>query len=761
MKILCICYEYPPIGGGGAPACQGVCESLVRQGHQVDVVTSAMRDLSDFEVRRGVQLYRVPCVRRHRHYCNTFELLTGLVPAYRAAIKLTREKQYDLIHCHFVVPSGLVARAVARKTGLPYIITAHGSDVPGYNPDRFNIVHRLISPTWRSILEEAKIVSTPSNYLRDLLQARADVPVEVIPYGFTSPPDPGIERMDRVLVVTRMFQRKGVQHVIDAMRDIKTHWRLCIVGDGPYLPTLKAHAVAAGVDAEFLGYVQGPELVKLYHSAKVFALPSSSDNFPVVLLEAMAAGCAVVTTAGTGCAEVVGDAAITVELGNQQQLNASLHHLLSHPDEVERLSGLARQRVQRFHWDHIGREYDRLYDLALSRSDVTPVKQGGVVLKSGKMAKLDPLKPVTLPLLSATPRVTVLMANYNYERFVGLAIRSMFSQTYQNWELLVCDDGSTDGSMAAIRVAAGDDPRIRVFEKTNGGQASAWNMLWPHARGEVICLLDSDDIYEPDKLATVVQAFQRKQDAGLLVHRLQVISHEGEPLQIIPFMTRMEEGWIADRLIRRGGRWRFMPTSGLCVRREIAAALFPMNPVLFGPWADSLLFFAGPLMTPVLSLDQPLARYRAHESNQSGTFCFTARAVWHDLHSIRMAIKGTNDSLEALGLGRRLDVRRHLEFHTMAFVLARLWGRPGGVCAYLSLMRVILKDDLYGWRQKLLATVVFGMLLILPRQARGPWLGKTLGLSRIKRWLQGVTRSLSRAFHVRRSTQGSGVPISR
>ena len=731
MNVLCICYEYPPIGGGGAPACQGICESIVRQGHHVDVVTSGMHDLGKTEVRCGVHIHRVRCLRRHQHYSNTLELLTGLLPAYRAAMRLTRDRRYDVIHCHFAVPSGLVARAVARKTKLPYVLTAHGSDIPGYNPDRFNFVHGLISPTWRSIMQEAAVVNTPSIYLRDLLQAQLDVPVEVVPYGFSPPADPGVERRDRVLVVTRMFERKGVQHVIDALHGVDTHWQLCIVGDGPYLPTLKAQAARLGVDAEFLGYVRGPELVKLYHSAKVFALPSSSDNFPVVLLEAMAAGCAVVTTSGTGCAEVVGEAGVTVEPGNQPQLRGALLGLIGDAERVRHLGTLAQRRVRRFHWDRIGGEYKRLYDAATAPANAAEPAAA-------------PPTPIPLPPLPATPRVTVLMSNHNYERYVGAAIQSVLNQTYPHWELLICDDGSTDGSMKAIRAAATDDPRVRVFEKPNGGQASAWNTLWPHARGEVLCLLDSDDLYEPDKLATIVDAYRRRPEVGLIVHRLRVISDEGEPEQVIPFMTRMEQGWIADRLTRRGGRWRFLPTSGLTLRREAAAPLFPLDEGRFGPWADSLLFQAGPMLTPVASLDQPLARYRRHENNSSSVSRYSSRAVWHNLHSVHMAVKGTNERLETLGLGRPFDSHRHLELRTLAFVWARLRGRRGCIYGYLGLMRAIFNDDLYSRKQKLLAVPVYGMLLVLPQKARGPWLGETVGFSRVKHWVQDAARRLHR-----------------
>jgi len=346
---------------------------------------------------------------------------------------------------------------------------------------------------------------------------------------------------------------------------------------------------------------------------------------------------------------------------------------------------------------------------------------------------------IPLPPLPAEPLVTVIMANYNYERYVGLAVRSVIEQTYRNWELLVCDDGSTDGSVAAIRAAAGGDPRVRVFEKVNGGQASAWNAVWPHATGTVVCLLDSDDIYEHDKLARVVQAFVARPNTGLLVHRLQVITGTGEPVQVIPFMTRMEYGWIADRVVARGGRWRFLPTSGLCVRREVAEPLFPLDVRRFGPWAESLLFTAGPLLTPVTSIDAPLAQYRVHQRQHSGTSHYTPGTVLRDLRSVWQPVHGANERLEAMGRGRPLDIRRHLQLRTQAYVLARLWGRPGGWRGYFGLMRDVVDDDLYSGRQKALAAVVYGMLLILPRRARGGWLHETLGVSRVKRWFQGGT----------------------
>ena len=130
MRLLTLCCEYPPIGGGGATACEVLAEALASRGHEVDVVTSGDRGLLWREERRGVRIHRATCLRRSRHYSTAPELATWLAPAYQTALRLHRAHRYDLAHCHFVVPSGIIAWLLARRTGLPYVLTAHGSTFP-------------------------------------------------------------------------------------------------------------------------------------------------------------------------------------------------------------------------------------------------------------------------------------------------------------------------------------------------------------------------------------------------------------------------------------------------------------------------------------------------------------------------------------------------------------------------------------------------------------------------------------------------------
>jgi len=365
MRILSICYEYPPVGGGGATVAAALNGQLVANGHDVDVVTSAMKGLPAAEMVNGVSVHRARCWRRHRHYTTAPELATTLMPAWSMANALVKRHAPDVIHAHFALPSGVVARLIAQKHRIPYVLTAHGSDIPGYNPDRFELLHRVLRPVWRAVMRDAAAIVSPSHFLGDLIQKSIELPVDVIPNGFT-PDDafkahPSRPKRNLVLVVARLFPRKGVQHFIDSVAALGTDWDLVIAGDGPYLPELRVRAEAARARVHFAGFLPKAELRALYEEARILVFPSIRENFPMVLLEGMDTGCAVITTDAEGCAEVVGDAGVVIEKGKSAPLRAALVELMNNPDRCDELSRLAMARVERFRWSRIAAQYQDLF----------------------------------------------------------------------------------------------------------------------------------------------------------------------------------------------------------------------------------------------------------------------------------------------------------------------------------------------------------------------------------------------------------------
>lgn len=247
-----------------------------------------------------------------------------------------------------------------------------------------------------------------------------------------------------------------------------------------------------------------------------------------------------------------------------------------------------------------------------------------------QQARLGPLKP---KLLEKRPLVSILVANYNYERYIGEAIESALRQTYGHFEIVICDDGSTDGSMRAIESYASRDKRIRYVRKANGGHGSALNRAFALCHGDVICLLDSDDLFLPEKVERVVALFRREPQAGIVVHRVIHVNEARRPQGVWPLYGELPEGWRGEELLESGGVLPYLPpTSGLSFRREVAERAFPLPvnaPV--GNCPDQVLMRVAPLISTLAKLDEPLAEYRIHSANTYTKSGFTQETVSREI----------------------------------------------------------------------------------------------------------------------------------
>jgi glycosyltransferase involved in cell wall biosynthesis len=366
MRILTISYEYPPIGGGGAKVVAGLATELARAGHTIDLVTMWMPGLPLRECRDTIRLIRIPCIRLNRNVCRLWEMPLYLAFALPVLLYLCLRHRYALIHTHFIFPDGILSFLVKHIFRLPYIITAHGSDVPDYNPDRFKTAHRLLFPVWRRVVRTADTIVCPSRTIENLIHRQSPSARTVtIPNGIdTRKFQPLREKHDRILVVTRMFERKGVQYLINALEGLTHAFEVHVVGDGPYLQVLEGRVEEKNLDVRFWGFLdnQSREIRDLYETSKIFVFPSEAENFPIVLLEAMASGLAIITTVDTGCSEVVGDAALLVKPRDSAGIRRCLEMLIADPQLTSRLGIAARKRLtEQFGWTKVAARYALLY----------------------------------------------------------------------------------------------------------------------------------------------------------------------------------------------------------------------------------------------------------------------------------------------------------------------------------------------------------------------------------------------------------------
>lgn len=345
------------------------------------------------------------------------------------------------------------------------------------------------------------------------------------------------------------------------------------------------------------------------------------------------------------------------------------------------------------------------------------------------------LEPLCLNPLPETPLVSVLLPNYNYARYLPESIGSVLAQTYSNWELIVCDDGSKDNSCEVVEGFAARDQRIRLVRKVNGGQASALNAAYAVSRGDVLCILDADDAFYPQKLEGVVRQFRECHDAGLLVHAMTLVEGDGAVLHRIPILGAFEEGWIAERVLHRGGRWRYMPSSGLAFRRELAEIGFPIPPERFVEGAEGFLFTLFPLFTKTTYLAEELSIYRIHGNNMGGRVGVDARAARKGANLMTQVVEGVNERLSEMDWEKSLNVQDNLHISLELLIAHLLEGEsPMRLYRrYLSAARAILADDLYGFRQKTLLPLLFGVAVVLPRRFRRWWLNLAISAGTVKR----------------------------
>jgi len=146
------------------------------------------------------------------------------------------------------------------------------------------------------------------------------------------------------------------------------------------------------------------------------------------------------------------------------------------------------------------------------------------------------------------PKVSVIMPAYNAERYIGEAIASVLAQTFQDWELIVVDDGSTDTTPEILATFA--DSRIQVVHQSNGGEASARNTALNLTAGEYIAFLDADDLYLPSGLADMVNYLESHRQFDVVYSDGVMCDQDKKPLmRLSGIRPGIYEGNILEQLV--------------------------------------------------------------------------------------------------------------------------------------------------------------------------------------------------------------------
>jgi glycosyltransferase involved in cell wall biosynthesis len=307
-------------------------------------------------------------------------------------------------------------------------------------------------------------------------------------------------------------------------------------------------------------------------------------------------------------------------------------------------------------------------------------------------------------------KVSIVINNYNYSEFLETCIESALSQTYRNAEIIVVDDGSTDGSP---RLLEKYQQRVQVVLTEHAGESAARNTGFLRASGEIIAFLDSDDFLRPDAVERVVEKWQPS--FAKLQFPLRVVNRQGESTGLLMPRCRLDAGRV-DHLLLRSGRYVTSPGSGNFYSRWLLEKIMPVPVAEWPQSVDSYAATFAGFYGEIGVIQEPLGFYRVHDSNMT-------RSVAHksiDLTQIE----------RLMGRGLRLrtlieQIARDLQLAPHPGIVTRHWLYLKLELAQLRLMKNVSPGKLLSKMGQMIVSALTAPELTLVRRAQ--LIGWTLG----------------------------------
>ena len=377
MRILHVVASYLPAVryGGTIVSVHGLCKALAGRGHDVHVYTTSADGAADSPVAHetvveleGVKVWYFRTSRLRRLYW---------APAMKSQLR-RHVAGFDVVHTHaiYLWPLWTAARC-ARAAGVPYVVSPRGMLEKTLIEQKSAVLKAgLIGFIERRTLEGAAAIHVTSAREREEASAFGFQlpPVHEIPNGVTLEMDArrtsdSIARLigaePFVLFLGRISWKKGLDRLVRALARVD-RVRLVIAGndDEQYQPVVEALTRQLGVNdrVTFTGGIAGADKIALLRGARCLVLPSYSENFGNVVVEAMAAGCPVIVTPEVGVAPVVhASGAGIVADGTSEALSAAMTAVIADPQLRAEMAERGILTADRFSWPKVAEQMERVY----------------------------------------------------------------------------------------------------------------------------------------------------------------------------------------------------------------------------------------------------------------------------------------------------------------------------------------------------------------------------------------------------------------
>lgn len=376
VKILVLCYEYPPVGGGGGRVAATVAEELAARGHEVRVLTAGLKHLPPREERNGVTILRAESFRQREDTCSVPEMGLYLLTNFWPALQLARSWRPDIIHAHFAVPTGVLAMPVGRLLGIPYVLTAHLGDVPGGVPEQTEGLFRLVNPVAKRIWARASRTTAVSSHVATLANRAYQISPDIILNGVKRSSltlDFSEKATPKIVMLGRLSVQKNPLLAIESLARIKDlPWSFEIIGKGPLGATAREKATALGIADRIVwrGWLSAGEVSQSLLQADILLMTSLHEGLPMAAVEALQHGVAIVGSRIPGLADVIseGKNGVFCDL-TAESFAQSLRRLLENRSLLTKLRQGSLERSAEFDLDRQVDIYEKVLRQAVHAKD--------------------------------------------------------------------------------------------------------------------------------------------------------------------------------------------------------------------------------------------------------------------------------------------------------------------------------------------------------------------------------------------------------
>lgn len=358
MNIGLLIGRFPPdIVGGAELQIKSLATELAKSGHTVTVFTRRYHRRPYSEVQDGY------LIRRHDELpIAGLRMIWDIVPL---VWQLARHNpQVDVLLCYQILNSGLIGMLAQALLGIPMVLSVRGSKAYRLRDSRFQ--HLVVPP----ILSRARRVVVQSKHiLEDMLEqfqlaGENKLAESVLRKTVVIPNGISLENARRsqgrkVIFVGRLIKDKGVADLINSMKELP-EYELIIVGDGPEREHLES--ISRGMAVTFTGLVMPSQVKEYLQQARILVLPSHSESFPNVIMEAMACGVPVVATRTGGIPSLVhhSETGYLFEIGDIEKMVSYIKCLMENDTLWKELSDQSLRSIQSFAWENITPQIEQL-----------------------------------------------------------------------------------------------------------------------------------------------------------------------------------------------------------------------------------------------------------------------------------------------------------------------------------------------------------------------------------------------------------------